>query len=302
MTQEKLSKPCFALMGVAGFIAPRHLEAIQFNNGSLLAAMDPNDSVGILDRYFPHAKFFVSFERFERFIYKQRATENPIEFMSICSPNHLHDTHCRFSLNNGANAICEKPLVLMPNNLERLREAEQETGKRIFCILQLRLHSKIIALREMVQQAQNKRYQVSLEYITSRGPWYDISWKGDESKSGGVLFNIGIHFFDMLLHVFGPMTAFKLDRLTNNTASGMLICAQADITWKLSTNRDDLPKNCDQPTFREIKIDGQALEFSDGFTDLHAQSYEAILNGRGFGLDEVKPSLELVDAVRKSNM
>lgn len=302
MTQKKLAKPCFALMGVAGFIAPRHLEAIQFNNGELLAAMDPNDSVGILDRYFPHAKFFVSFERFERFIYKQRATENPIEFMSICSPNHLHDTHCRFSLNNGANAICEKPLVLMPNNLERLREAEQETGKRIFCILQLRLHSKIIALREMVQQAQNKRYQVSLEYITSRGPWYDISWKGDESKSGGVLFNIGIHFFDMLLHVFGPMTAFKLDRLTNNTASGMLICAQADITWKLSTNRDDLPKHCDQPTFREIKIDGQALEFSDGFTDLHAQSYEAILNGRGFGLDEVKPSLELVDAVRKSNM
>ena len=302
MTQEKLSKPCFALMGVAGFIAPRHLEAIKSNNGALLAAMDPNDSVGILDSYFPHAKFFVSFERFERFIYKQRATENPIEFMSICSPNHLHDTHCRFSLNNGANAICEKPLVLMPMNLERLREAEQETGKRIFCILQLRLHSKIIALREMVHQDQSKRYQVSLEYITSRGPWYDISWKGDESKSGGVLFNIGIHFFDMLLHVFGPMAAFELDRLTNNTASGKLACAQADITWKLSTNRDDLPKNCDKPTFREIKIDGQALEFSDGFTDLHAQSYEAILNGRGFGLDEVKPSLELVDAIRKSNI
>ena len=302
MTQEKLSKPCFALMGVAGFIAPRHLEAIQSNNGELLAAMDPNDSVGILDRYFPHAEFFVSFERFERFIYKQRATENPVKFMSICSPNHLHDTHCRFSLNNGANAICEKPLVLMPSNLERLREAEQETGKRIFCILQLRLHSKIIALREMVQQDQNKRYQVSLEYITSRGPWYDISWKGDESKSGGVLFNIGIHFFDMLLHVFGSMAAFRLDRLTKNTASGKLTCAQADITWKLSTNRDDLPKNCDKPTFREIKIDGQALEFSDGFTDLHAQSYEAILNGRGFGLDEVKPSLELVDAIRKSNI
>ena len=302
MNQEKLSKPCFALMGVAGFVAPRHLEAIASNNGELLAAMDPSDSVGILDRYFPHAKFFVSFERFERFIYKQRATENPVEFMSICTPNHLHDTHCRFSLNNGANAICEKPLVLMPSNLERLREAEQETGKRIFCILQLRLHSKIIALREMVQQDQNKRYQVSLEYITSRGPWYDISWKGDESKSGGVLFNIGIHLFDMLLHVFGPTAGFKLDRLTNNTASGELTCAQADINWKLSTNRDDLPKNCDKPTFREIKIDGQALEFSDGFTDLHAQSYEAILNGRGFGLDEVKPSLELVAALRKSNI
>ena len=302
MTQEKLSKPCFALMGVAGFIARRHLEAIQTHNGAWLAEMDPNDSVGILDSYFPHAKFFVSFERFERFVYKQRATENPIEFISICSPNHLHDTHCRFSLNNGANAICEKPLVLMPSNLERLREAEQETGKRIFCILQLRLHSKIIALRETVQQDQTKRYQVSLEYITSRGPWYDISWKGDESKSGGVLFNIGIHFFDMLLHVFGPMAAFNLDRLTNNTASGKLTCAQADITWRLSTNRDDLPKNCDKPTFREIKIDGQALEFSDGFTDLHAQSYEAILNGRGFGLDEVKPSLELVNAIRKSNI
>ena len=190
----------------------------------------------------------------------------------------------------------------MPSNLERLREAEQETRKSIFCILQLRLHPKIIALREMVKKDQNKRYRVSLEYITSRGPWYDISWKGDVSKSGGVLFNIGIHFFDMLLHVFGPMIVFKLDRLANNTASGKLTCEQADITWKLSTNRGDLPENYDKPTFREIKVDGQALEFSDGFADLHTQSYAAILNGRGFGLDAVKPSLELVDAIRKSNV
>ena len=294
----------FALVGASGYVAPRHMKAIKDTGNDLIAALDPNDSVGVIDSYFPNSYFFTEFERFDRHIDKIRraAGSSKIDYISICSPNYLHDSHVRFALRSNADAICEKPLVLMPSNLERLREAEHETGKRIFCILQLRLHSKIIALREMVQQNQNKRYQVSLEYITSRGPWYDISWKGDESKSGGVLFNIGIHFFDMLLHVFGSMAAFKLDRLTNNTASGKLTCAQADITWKLSTNRDDLPKNCDKPTFREIKIDGQALEFSDGFTDLHAQSYEAILNGQGFGLDEVEPSLELVDAIRKSNI
>ena len=289
----------FALMGAAGYIAPRHLEAIQANGGELIAAMDPSDSVGILDRYFPNTQFFISFERFERFVYKQKEINKVIDFISICSPNYLHDTHCRFALQNGAHAICEKPLVLMPSNLDRLRTSEKETGRQIFCILQLRLHPKIIALKERVRMNPEKRFKVNLTYITSRGPWYDISWKGDSTKSGGILFNIGIHFFDMLLHVFGPVGAHKLDNLSHHSASGQLTCAQADIQWTLSTDKAHLPDNCNKPTFREITIDGEAFEFSDGFTDLHTQSYKAILDGDGFGLDDVAPSLELVTDLKR---
>ena len=287
-------------MGAAGYIAPRHLEAIQANGGELIAAMDPNDSVGILDRYFPNTQFFVSFERFERFVNKQKEINKAIDFISICSPNYLHDTHCRFALQNGANAICEKPLVLMPNNLDRLRTSEQETSRQIFCILQLRLHPKIIALKERVRMNPEKRFKVELTYITSRGPWYDISWKGDNTKSGGILFNIGIHFFDMLLHVFGPVGTFQMNQMSQNSASGQLKCEQADIHWTLSTDRTHLPTNNNKPTFREITIDGEAFEFSDGFTDLHTQSYQAILEGKGFGLDEVAPSLALVNALKSS--
>ena len=289
----------FALMGAAGYIAPRHLEAIQASGGKLIAAMDPSDSVGILDRYFPDAQFFTSFERFERFVSKQKETEQSIDFVSICSPNHLHDTHCRFVLTNNANAICEKPLVLMPDNLERLRRSEKEAGKKIFCILQLRHHEKIIQLKDRVNQNPEKRFTVNLTYITSRGPWYDISWKGDESKSGGILFNIGIHFFDMLLHVFGPMEKCNIDQLTSHSASGQLTCAQADIKWNLSTDRTQLPKNTAKPTFREITINGEAFEFSDGFTDLHTKSYQAILDGQGFGLNDVAPSLLLVSHLKQ---
>lgn len=298
MSEMRFKQPIFALMGAAGYVAPRHLEAIKSNQGDLLVAMDPNDSVGVLDRYFPEAKFFTSFERFERFVFKQRDTDRPIDIVSICSPNHLHDTHCRFALMNKAHAICEKPLVLRPSNLQRLREAEAESGKRIFCILQLRHHSKIKELKASIGNDTNLRHQLSLTYITSRGPWYHISWKGNEEKSGGVLFNIGIHFFDMLIYVFGPVIEFSLDALDGQSATGKLSFKNADVSWKLSTDKHDLPVGCEKPTFREIKINNESVEFSDGFTDLHSESYRAILAGDGFGLDDVAPSLDLVTKLR----
>ena len=298
MNEMRFKEPVFALMGAAGYIAPRHLEAIKNNQGVLLAAMDPNDSVGILDRYFPEAKFFTSFERFERFVFKQKDTDTPIDIVSICSPNYLHDTHCRFALMNRAHVICEKPLVLRPSNLQSLREAEIESGKRIFCILQLRHHAKIKELKASIGNDTSQRHQVSLDYITSRGPWYDISWKGDEEKSGGILFNIGIHFFDMLIHIFGPAIDVALDALDSHSAAGKLRFENADVSWRLSTDKNDLPAGCDKPTFREIKINDVSLEFSDGFTDLHSESYRAILAGEGYGLDDVAPSLDLVTQLR----
>lgn len=288
----------FALLGAAGYIAPRHLDAINANGGKLIAAMDPSDSVGILDRYFPDAKFFTSYERFERFLFKKKTENKPLDFVSICSPNYLHDTHCRLALNNGANAICEKPLVLFPENLERLTQIEIGTGKKIFCILQLRLHPKIKALKDEVAVDKTAHYEVNLEYITSRGPWYNVSWKGDEDKSGGILFNIGIHFFDMLLDIFGEAKSNELLFLSHNSAKGRICCEQANINWKLSTDRSKLPENIDKPTFREITINNRSLEFSEGFTDLHQESYAAILNGNGFGLDDVMPSLKLASTLR----
>lgn len=288
----------FALLGAAGYIAPRHLDAMSANGGSLIAAMDPSDSVGILDRYFPEANFFTSYERFERFLFKKKNDNDPLDYVSICSPNYLHDTHCRLALNNGANAICEKPLVLFPENLERLAQVEIDTGKKIFCILQLRLHPKIKALKDEVCKDKSAVYDVNLEYITSRGPWYNVSWKGDEAKSGGVLFNIGIHFFDMLLNVFGEAKSNELLFLGPDTATGRLCCRHANINWKLSTDKSKLPKNTNNSTFREITINDKSLEFSEGFTDLHQESYAAILNGNGFGLDDVMPSIQLVSALR----
>ncbi len=298
MVETHIRRRSFALLGAAGYIAPRHLEAMSANECDLIAAMDLSDSVGILDRYFPDAKFFNSYERFERFLYKKKTDNNPVDYVSICTPNYLHDTHCRLALNNGANAICEKPLVLFPENLERLAQIEIDTGKKIFCILQLRLHPKIKALKVEVASDKSAIYEVNLEYITSRGPWYNVSWKGDEAKSGGILFNIGIHFFDMLLNVFGEAQSNELLFLNPDTAAGRLCCKQANINWKLSTDRLKLPKNINKPTFREITINDKSLEFSEGFTDLHHESYAAILNGNGFGLNEVMPSVKLVSALR----
>jgi UDP-N-acetyl-2-amino-2-deoxyglucuronate dehydrogenase len=289
----------FALLGAAGYVAPRHMAAIQAVGGNLIAALDPSDSVGILDRYFPQADFFVSFEQFERFAFKQKTVGTPIDYVSICSPNFLHDTHCRFAFQIGADAICEKPLVLSPHNLDRLEVAEEESGRRVNCILQLRLHPEILRLKQQISSAKDKFFNMKLSYITSRGKWYDISWKGNVEKSGGVLFNIGIHFFDMLIFLFGQPQESRLLQYTNDTGSGILEFSNARVEWFLSTNHIYLPQGHPSSTYRSIIIDDEEFEFSSGFNDLHAESYHAILSGRGFGISDVRPSIELVHALRK---
>jgi UDP-N-acetyl-2-amino-2-deoxyglucuronate dehydrogenase len=289
----------FALIGAAGYIAPRHMKAIKDIGGKLVVAYDPNDSVGIIDSHFPNADFFVEFERFDRHVDKLRRRGERIDFVSICSPNYLHDAHCRFALRSGADAICEKPLVLNPWNLDGLAEIESDTGRRIFSILQLRLHPAIQMLRERFA-GSNKRHSVCLTYVTSRGRWYDASWKGDEAKSGGVATNIGVHFFDMLAYVFGSVLRNEAHLREPHKAAGFLECERADISWFLSVDRNDLPESvgADKTTFRSITVDDEELEFSEGFTDLHTRSYEEILAGRGFGLDEVRCSIEIVSAFR----
>lgn len=292
----------FALIGAAGFIAPRHLKAIKDTGNNLVAAMDKFDSVGIIDSYFPHADFFTEFERFDRHIDKLRRQGQKVDYVSICSPNYLHDSHIRFALRQQADAICEKPLVLNPWNVDALAEIEKETGKKIYTILQLRLHPSIIKLREEVlANKTNKIYDVGLTYITSRGQWYHHSWKGDESKSGGIATNIGIHFFDMLLWIFGDLKTVKMEKQEADHASGYLELSRARINWFLSINEDHLPKSLKEQgkrTFRSLKMDNREIEFSDGFTDLHTKSYEAILQGTGFGLADAKPSIELAHRIR----
>ncbi len=294
------SLPVFALVGAAGYIAPRHMQAIKDVGGTLIAALDPKDSVGIIDRYFPDASFFVEFERFDRHIDKLRRRGTPVDYVSICSPNYLHDAHVRFALRSHADAICEKPLVLSPWNVDGLAEIEQESGRRINTILQLRLHPTIIALRERIAAAGARRPQVDLTYVASRGRWYGVSWKGDEGKSGGIAANIGIHFFDMLVHVFGPARRNLVHRRENSRAGGFLELERADVRWFLSVERADLPASCPpgKTTYRAIVIDGEEIEFSGGFEDLHTQSYRAILAGNGFGLADARPSIEITSAIR----
>ena len=294
----------FALIGTAGFIAPRHLRAIKETGSNLVAALDKHDNVGVLDSYFPNADFFTEFERFDRHLDKLKRKGDKVDFISICSPNYLHDSHIRFALRYGADAICEKPLVLNPWNLEALEEIEQETGNRVFTILQLRLHPTIIALREKIANAPpGKIYDVDLTYITSRGNWYQRSWKGDNSKSGGIATNIGIHFFDMLIWIFGPVANVVVDKLDADQASGMLALEKARVRWFLSINYDHLPaeiKKAGKRTFRSLRLEGEEIEFSEGFGDLHTKSYEEILKGQGFGLKEAKPSIDLVYTIRNS--
>lgn len=293
----------FALIGAAGFIAPRHLKAIKETGNTLVAAMDKFDSVGIMDSYFPHADFFIEFERFDRHVDKLRRQGKKVDYVSICSPNYLHDSHIRFALRQQADAICEKPLVLNPWNVDALEEIEKETGKRIYTILQLRLHPSIIALREEVLADRTKKiFDIDLTYITSRGTWYHHSWKGDESKSGGIATNIGVHFFDMLLWVFGNVKKMEVEKYKSDHAAGYLELDRARIKWSLSINEDHLPqaaKEQGKRTFRSLKMDGREIEFSDGFTDLHTRSYEEILKGNGFGLMDAKPSIELVHQIRE---
>ena len=292
----------FALIGAAGYIAPRHMRAIKDVGGDLVVAFDPNDSVGVIDSYFPSAHFFTEFERFDRHIDKLRRRGEPVDYVSVCSPNYLHDAHVRFGLRSGANVICEKPLVLNPWNLDGLAEIEQTTGRTVSTILQLRLHPAIIDLRNRILSEPGKHHEVDLAYITSRGRWYHASWKGDPSKSGGVATNIGVHLFDMLAFVFGAVSKSVLHLSSDQRMAGLLECERATIRWFLSVDSTDLPHDVatERTTYRAINIGDEAFEFSDGFTDLHTRSYEEILAGRGFGLDEVRPSIEIVSALRNA--
>lgn len=292
----------FGLIGVAGYIAPRHLQAIQDTGNNLLVALDKFDSVGIMDRYFPNADFFVEFERFDRHLEKLKRKQSPLDYVSICTPNYLHDAHIRMALRSGANAICEKPLVLNPWNLDALNAIEKETGNNIYTILQLRLHPSIIALKERVKkQMSNKKHEVELTYITSRGKWYDISWKGDESKSGGIATNIGVHFFDMLSWVFGSTQENIIHYRDASKAAGYLEFENARVRWFLSIDETTLPKSIQekgQKTFRSITVDNEEIEFSTGFTDLHTRVYEDILAGGGFGIDANRQAIEIVHTIR----
>jgi UDP-N-acetyl-2-amino-2-deoxyglucuronate dehydrogenase len=292
----------FALIGAAGYVAPRHMKAIKAVGGDLKVAFDPNDSVGIIDNYFPDAHFFTEFERFDRHVDKMSRRGEKIDYVSICSPNYLHDAHCRFAMRSNADAICEKPLVLNPWNIDGLQEIEERTGRKVSTILQLRLHPAIKALKEKVAADQKNKFSIDLTYITSRGRWYHSSWKGEDAKSGGVATNIGVHFFDMLSYIFGP-PAMNVAHLRDAwRAAGYLMCGRASIRWFLSVDRIDLPPAIakDKTTYRSIRIDDQQLEFSDGFTDLHTRSYEEILAGRGFALADVRPSIDIVSAFRKA--
>lgn len=297
----------FGLIGVGGFIAPRHLEAIKCNNGALVCALDKNDSVGILDSYFPAADFFTEPERFERYLDKLKRQNVPLDFISICSPNYLHDTHIRLALRNNANAICEKPIVLNPWNLDALLQAQQESANNIWTILQLRLHPSIIALKQHVenilQEDSQKVFNIDLSYITARGKWYIHSWKGDENKSGGVATNIGIHFFDMLLWIFGTLEQSIVHIRNETTASGYLVLKNARVRWFLSIDENILPNECKikgKRVHRSLSLEGEEFAFSDGFEDLHNKSYQQILCGKGFDCSQSRPAIELTYSIRNA--
>jgi UDP-N-acetyl-2-amino-2-deoxyglucuronate dehydrogenase len=294
----------FALIGAAGYIAPRHMIAIRDTDNALVAAMDPNDSVGIIDSYFPEADFFTEFERFDRHIDKQRRENNGVDYVSICSPNYLHDSHMRFALRSGADAICEKPLVLNPWNIDGLSEIERDTGHKVNTILQLRVHPAICELRERVlREARDTKHEVDLTYITSRGHWYLQSWKGETKKSGGIATNIGVHFFDMLHFIFGAPQENNVHLNEETRAAGYLEYERARVRWFLSIDINDVPqavREQGQRTYRSITVDDQEIEFSGGFTDLHTRSYQEILAGRGFGLEENRVAIETVAKIRNA--
>ena len=296
----------FALIGAAGYIAPRHMAAIRDTGNHLVAALDPNDSVGIIDSHFPDADFFTEFERFDRHIDKQRREGNRVDYVSICSPNYLHDSHMRFALRSDADAICEKPLVLNPWNIDGLLEIERDTGRKVNTILQLRVHPAIIELQERIQRGSNeKKYEVDLTYVTSRGHWYLQSWKGNEKKSGGIATNIGVHFFDMLHFLFGELQDNTVHLSCDTRAAGYLEYERARVRWFLSIDINDVPASAleqGQRTFRSITVNGQEIEFSGGFTDLHTRSYEEILAGRGFGLEENRVATDTVATIRSAKV
>ena len=296
----------FAITGVAGYIAPRHLQAIKDTGNTLVAAIDPHDSVGILDKYFPDVSYFTEFERFDRHLEKLRREKNQdkIDYLSICSPNNLHDAHIRLALRVGANVICEKPLVLNPWNLDALQELENETSTQVYTVLQLRVHPALIELKQKLEQKKLKnKHDVVLTYITSRGLWYYFSWKGMIERSGGIATNIGIHFFDMLMWLFGDAQSSILHLKSEKRASGFIELQNANVKWFLSTDKSDLPAEAHKKgltTYRSITVDGEEIQFSDGFTDLHTRVYEETLKGNGFGIEEARPSIVLARKIRSA--
>lgn len=295
----------FALIGVGGYIAPRHMQAIKETGHALTVALDRNDSVGIIDGYFPEASFFTEFERFDRHVEKLRRgpAEGRIHYVTVCSPNYLHDAHIRFALRVHADVICEKPLVLEPWNVDALQELERESGQRIWCILQLRLHPHLVALREQIAASGDRVHEVDLTYVTSRGRWYAVSWKGVEEKSGGIAMNIGIHFFDLLLWVFGSVRRSTVHFLDQTKGSGYLELERARVRWFLSVDAADLPPEAvakGARTHRSLLLDGEEYEFSEGFKDLHTQSYRRILDGKGFDAAAVRPTIQLVHDIRNA--
>jgi UDP-N-acetyl-2-amino-2-deoxyglucuronate dehydrogenase len=293
----------FGLIGAAGYIAERHMRAIKETNNNLTACLDNFDVMGRIDSFFPNADFFVEPERFDRHLDKKRRTGEKIDFLSICSPNYMHDAHIRMALRNQADAICEKPLVLNPWNVDALELIEKETGKNVYNVLQLRLHPSIIELKNKIENEDpDKIHDVDLTYITSRGKWYFISWKGDMSKSGGIATNIGIHFFDMLTWIFGDVEKNVCHLYEGNKAAGFLQLKKARVRWFLSLDDNDLPANAVEKgmrTYRSITVEGQEIEFSGGFTDLHTKTYQNILAGKGFGLNDARKSIQITHDIRE---
>jgi UDP-N-acetyl-2-amino-2-deoxyglucuronate dehydrogenase len=296
----------FAIIGAGGYVAPRHLRAIRDTGNYLVAAIDPKDSVGVLDQYSSHVRFFTEIERFDRHLEKlhRGPEENRVHYVTVCSPNYLHDSHCRLGLRVGADVICEKPLVINPWNLDALSEIEEETQRHIHTVLQLRVHPELLKLRQALLQKQSmNQHDVILTYITSRGPWYHVSWKGQLEKSGGIATNIGIHFFDLLLWLFGPAHGIKVYFADTERMSGYLELEHARVRWFLSVNREDLPfpgKPGGKMTYRSITVDSQEIEFSEGFTDLHTRVYEETMAGRGFSISDARPSIELTYQIRNA--
>lgn len=285
----------FGLTGAAGYVAPRHMKAIKEVGGELVAALDPNDSVGIIDSHFPECSFFIDNERFDRYLDKLYYSGDKIDYLSVCSPNYLHDAHCRLGMRIGADIICEKPLVINPWNLEQLKEVEERFNKKVNVVLQLRLHPEVMKLKETIDR--NILHKVDIRYITPRGKWYDVSWKGDYRKSGGVLMNIGIHFFDMLIWLFGNIEGFAVEVNNERSCSGILYLESAIVKWFLSINQSDLLDGGSTPN-RSIKIDGEELRFDNVFSDLHTDVYKEVVSGRGFGIDDAEPSIKLVHDIK----
>lgn len=296
----------FVLIGAAGYIAPRHMMAIKETGNNLIAAYDPYDGVGIIDSYFPKAHFFTEFERFDRHIEKLKREGTTIDYVSICSPNYLHDSHIRYGLRIGADVICEKPLVLNPWNVDALIDLEKDYDNKVNTVLQLRHHNAILDLKSKIDNGpKDQVYDIDLTYITSRGNWYYTSWKGDESKSGGIASNIGVHFFDMLQWIFGPMQDFTVNEKSHDTNAGTLVLERAKVNWYLSINAENLPESVKSKgiaTYRTLSIEGEEIEFSKGFTDLHTVSYREILEGKGYGLADAKSAIEIVSQIRNKNI